>query len=404
MARRLLDSWPARVAILDSSGVIVHVNKPWADFARDQGLDHDQTGRNYLTVRDQAAESGPNEAAEAAAGIRSVIRGVTPVFLKEYACSGPAGRSWFLMRATRLAGPGSTLIVVSHEDITERKLAEEELRASLDRLYFIGQNMPVLLEAFDADRHIIVWNREAERVSGYSAGEIVGNPRALELLYPDKAYREYMLNEVKKRGYDFRDWEWEITRKDGSIRTISWFNVSRHFPIPGWNSWAIGVDITDRVKAKRELEAKERELQLHAEKLKEINTALKVLLDQREQEKRQQIKDMAATLEKLVFPYLERFQQTGLDKEQAVFLEVVRSNLDRIISPLASRLTGLESSLTPAEIEVAELLRLGKTSGQIAGLLNLSIPTVSTHRSNIRRKLGLTHNKINLKSYLRGFF
>ncbi|MBF0529981.1 MAG: PAS domain S-box protein, partial [Deltaproteobacteria bacterium] len=126
---------------------------------------------------------------------------------------------------------------------------DRELQERSGRLLFIGENMPVLLEAFDQQFNLIVWNREAERVSGYSAHEIVGNPKAMELLYPDQEYRENMRKEIEKRGHDFRDWEWRLTTKDGSVKTISWFNVSRHFPIPGWRSWAIGVDITERKAA-----------------------------------------------------------------------------------------------------------------------------------------------------------
>ncbi|MCC6797831.1 MAG: PAS domain S-box protein, partial [Candidatus Hydrogenedentes bacterium] len=106
---------------------------------------------------------------------------------------------------------------------------------------------------FDERGNIIVWNREAERVTGYASRELVGNPHALGILYPDPVYRARVVNEWTERGGDYRDQEWNIACKDGSVRTVSWFNISAKFPIPGWASWDIGVDITDRRKLERQV-------------------------------------------------------------------------------------------------------------------------------------------------------
>ncbi|MBM3289474.1 MAG: PAS domain S-box protein, partial [Candidatus Hydrogenedentes bacterium] len=115
------------------------------------------------------------------------------------------------------------------------------------------QNMPVMMSAFDERGNIIVWNREAERVTGYVSAELVGNPRAMGVLYPDPAYRARVVDEWTERGGDFRDQEWNISCKDGTVRTVSWFNISAKFPIPGWASWGIGVDVTDRRRLERQV-------------------------------------------------------------------------------------------------------------------------------------------------------
>jgi PAS domain S-box-containing protein len=117
----------------------------------------------------------------------------------------------------------------------------------------ILDHMPVMLDAFDENGIIIFWNRECERVTGYAADEIVGRPDAMERLYPDRDYRESMITAWAERGDDFRDWEWNVTAKDGTVRTVSWSNTSRRSPVPGWASWGIGVDVTDRCKAERTL-------------------------------------------------------------------------------------------------------------------------------------------------------
>jgi PAS domain S-box-containing protein len=140
-------------------------------------------------------------------------------------------------------------ILAITRDITERRREEEALRESEDRLRRVIQDMPVMLNAMDEDGQFMAWNRECERVTGYSAEEIIGNPRAVEMLYPDPAYRQQVLEEWVERGGDFRNWEMELTGKGGSTRIVSWTNVSDRFLIPGWASWSVGVDVTERVHA-----------------------------------------------------------------------------------------------------------------------------------------------------------
>ena len=160
----------------------------------------------------------------------------------------------------------------------ERKQAEEALRQSGEHLRLVLQNMPVMMDAFDANWNILIWNRECERVTGYSAQEIVGNPKAMELLYPNPDYRQQMMASWAERGNDYRDWEWEITGKDGSVKLISWSNISQEFPIPGWAAWGIGVDITERKRAEQEIRELNENLERRvAERTAELEAANKEL-------------------------------------------------------------------------------------------------------------------------------
>jgi PAS domain S-box-containing protein len=157
-----------------------------------------------------------------------------------------AGNRFLSIKYTPYLEPDQSIsgVVVNIRDLTELKRIEEELREKEEYLRSILQNMPVMLDAFDADGNIICWNKECERVTGFSADEVIGNPKILEMFYPDEAYRNRMFSEFATRGNDYRNWEWQIACKDGSTRTIAWSNLSNKFPVPGWSAWGIGIDVT----------------------------------------------------------------------------------------------------------------------------------------------------------------
>jgi PAS domain S-box-containing protein len=140
------------------------------------------------------------------------------------------------------------------KEVLERQQAEEGLQESQGRLRRVVENMPVMMDALDAEGNILAWNKECERVTGYSAEEMVSNPRAMELLYPDPAYRKQMTTQWAERGNDYYDWEWELMAKDGTVKTVAWSNISDRLPIPGWATWGIGVDVTERVRAEAALQ------------------------------------------------------------------------------------------------------------------------------------------------------
>lgn len=145
--------------------------------------------------------------------------------------------------------------------LEDQKLADEALRESESRLRTLVQGMPVLMDAFDEKGLIVAWNRECERVTGYTAAEMLGNPRAVELLYPDTEYRTRMFKVWNERGNSYRNWIWNLTCKDGTERSIEWSNVSAELPIPGWATWGIGVDVTERLKLEEKLRQSQK---LHA--------------------------------------------------------------------------------------------------------------------------------------------
>ncbi|HYE62611.1 MAG TPA: PAS domain S-box protein [Phycisphaerales bacterium] len=145
--------------------------------------------------------------------------------------------------------------------IQDRLHAQERLRASEERLRLIIENMPVLAFAISPLGRIVFWNKEAQRVTGYSAREI-GEPKGLEMLLPDPVYRASVLTEWSSPPSKVRDFEWNITCKDGSVRTIAWSSIAEQCPIPGWMTWGIAVDITERKLAEEMVKQSEERYRL----------------------------------------------------------------------------------------------------------------------------------------------
>ena len=123
------------------------------------------------------------------------------------------------------------------QEIRRRRAAEESLSKSKETLKSVLKEMPVIILAIDDDGYLVFYNKEFERVSGYSAAEIRDNPQVLELLMPVKSDDATLDTAVQA--------EWKFLSHDGSEKTIAWSNISGYFPILGWKSWKVGLDITE---------------------------------------------------------------------------------------------------------------------------------------------------------------
>lgn len=145
------------------------------------------------------------------------------------------------------------------------------------------------------------------------------------------------------------------------------------------------------------------ELRLKSESLEEMNTALKVLLKKREEDKNELEEKVIYNIKEMVQPFLEKLGRTHLDKRQQTFLEILESNLDDIVSPFAKKLSTRYLNLTPSEIQIADLVKHGKTTKEIAELLSLSTRTIESHRDSIRKKLGIKNQKANLRTHLMSY-
>lgn len=134
--------------------------------------------------------------------------------------------------------------------------------------------------------------------------------------------------------------------------------------------------------------------------LEETNTALRVLLKQGDKDQKEVEESLQSNINQLVTPFLSKLRVSQSNKERLTYMNILEANLNNIVSPFINRLSAAYKNLTPKEIQIAELVKQGKSSKEIAELFGVSVGTVITHRNNIRKKLQLKSRDANLRSHL----
>jgi DNA-binding NarL/FixJ family response regulator len=260
------------------------------------------------------------------------------------------------------------------------------------------ENIPGLAFVIDREGKIVCTDAVRSQTSrddhGTRAAGDVGIPRATRELWRRVGHQVI--------GSGHPAWYTQIVLTDyGERRYVE----TRLNPIKkhGVLTMAIGVinDVTQSRQASEDLRKREEELSRQSRNLEEADAALRVVLEQREGDKRELGERIMANVKELVVPYLEKLQRGHLDSQQVALISIALSNLREILSPFAATLSSRFLNLTPAQIKVAGLIRDGRTTKEIASLLHLSENTVVSHRFHIRSKLGLRNKTMNLRSYLR---
>jgi PAS domain S-box-containing protein len=197
--------------------------------------------------------------------------------------------------------------VVVFPDITDRKNAEKALLQSERRLRMALEHMPALLVAFDHNNHIVVANEACERVTGYSRDEIINNPQVWEALYSGENGTGASKGLEALDG-DFINKELSLLGKDGEKKTISWSNISNEVPIPGWSSWAIGIDVTEMRLAENALKESETRYRTLFSYMREGVALHKILYNENGEPEDYMVTDVNFAFESI----------TGISREKAI--------------------------------------------------------------------------------------
>jgi PAS domain S-box-containing protein len=292
-------------------------------------------------------------------------------------------------------------IIGAARDVTESKKVEEILQASEERFRALTENTSDWIWEVDKSFVYTYASPKVKDLLGYEPNDVIGKT-PFDFMPEREARRiSEISHSILAAHKPFKSLENINLHKDGreiilETSGIPIFDKNGNFS--GYRG--IDRDITERKQARESLKQKEVELEIKARNLEEVNTALKVLLKKREEDKIELEEKVLLNIKELVLPYLEKIEKGGLDKNQRAYADILEAHLKEIISPFSYRLSSAYVNLTPAEINVANLVKQGKTNKEIAALLNVSTRTAAFHREHIRQKLGIKNKKTNLKSYL----
>jgi len=258
---------------------------------------------------------------------------------------------------------------------------------------------------YDSELNLIAINEAGLRLlPNGNTYESVMRKNISELIpdYYNVPERYEKLKEVIRTGEPYFVDEIIPSSKEGEQ---SYINV-RAFKVGNGLGIIIAV-ITERKRVeealRRQQEYLDRVVEQRTVKLEEANAALKVLLKRREEDKEELEEKMLFSVKELVDPYVEKLRNSSLDESQKAYTDIIKSNLNDIVSPLARRMSMEHLRLTHTEIQVANLVKQGRITKEIAELLHLSPRTVESYRDNIRKKLGIKNKKVNLRTYLLSF-
>ena len=285
-------------------------------------------------------------------------------------------------------------------DITERKRAEEALRQSEQKYRELFENANDIIFILDFDGKILSCNAAVSKTYGYEPEQIMG--RSIENLL-DQEYLPVVRELIRKKVGDIgvqNPQEFLTYTKDGEA---VWVEVNSRIMRENGRQVSIhGIarNITERKRMEEALKNRERELEEKSRNLEDANTALKVLLKRREEDKSELEEKVICNMRELILPYIKNLKITHIDSHQLNQLKILERNISEIISPFLRTLSSKYPNLTPMEIKIINFIKEGRTTKEIAELLNASARTVEVHRDNIRKKLSLKNRKANLRSHL----
>lgn len=286
----------------------------------------------------------------------------------------------------------------SEKEAFNRKIAGKTLLKREDIYRLIVNNVFTPIIYYDLNGNVLLINAVGAKNLGGTVDEFIG--KSVYEIFPRVAdIHMKRIRQAMEQGQE-KKFEDAVELAQGK----KWFLTSIQ-PVKDSRGKTkavqmISMDITDRKRAEHELEKNKKELEQKAVELEEINTALRVLLKKREEDKSELEQKVLFSVKDLILPYLEKIKMSIKDQRHISYLDIIESNLNNITSPFTSSKSSEFLKFTPTQIHVANLVKQGKSTKEIAEILNLSTDTISTHRDSIRRKLGITHKKINLRSYL----
>lgn len=319
---------------------------------------------------------------------------------------------------------GRTLVQGIFRDITDHKRMEDDLKIHRDHLGKLVAERTARIREEVARRkkkeeqylalvesvREWIWETDADFVHtyvsprvydvlGYSPEEVIGKSPIDFIPSEEKSRSLPVLKDLLSRKQPFAALQTMGRHKGGhsiyvQASGIPYFDEAGN--LLGYRGSC--QDITEQKNTMDALMERERELFAKSQTLEEVNAALKVLLKQREEDRKELEGKFVSNIKEMILPYILKIQKSQRDPRVKAYLDIATANLNEIISPFLNTIRQL--NLTPREIEVASFIKEGRTTKEIAQILGVATSAVDSHRNNMRVKLGLNKKKVNLRSYL----
>ncbi|MBN2059625.1 MAG: PAS domain S-box protein [Deltaproteobacteria bacterium] len=317
---------------------------------------------------------------------------------------------WIEVSGVLSSWKGKPAIITFMTEITRRVNAEEDLKKSQRLLSDIIDFLPEATFAIDCQKRVIIWNKRMEEMTDIKSVDIIGKdnfeyalpfygkrrPLLINLLFEPDILTEKMYSIFKREENSLYAQEYVHLRQDEYrwLRAVASLVYDHNENIVG----AIESirDITD-------LKNSENELKNKSTNLEETNTALKVLLKHRENDRYEMEEKIFRNIGELVLPYMEKIKGAGLSSTQSSFVSIIEKHLNEIVSTFLLKMERKHPGLTPREVQIASLVKNGHTTKEISKILNIEMTTINNHRNSLRRKMGLKGKDTNLRSYLSSF-
>jgi PAS domain S-box-containing protein len=279
-------------------------------------------------------------------------------------------------------------VAALEKEILDLKEVENKLTESKETFKTLFEHSAFVIDVIDAETGIpILQNKRFREQMGHTLDKMM---RANSSKAPPKEHLLRHFQHVINKGATI--FERKFFTKDGDERNF----ITSAVPIKLHGKWYIqniSFDITEHHQALIELKEREKDLE-------ELNAALKVLLKRRDDEKIEIEDGFIASLDELIEPYIHALKDTPLNPQQDACLSTLESNLNQMKSPFIRGLSFKHSGFTHKELQIATLIRDGKTTKEISESLASSIRSIEFHRANIRKKLGIKNAKANLRTLL----
>jgi len=296
-------------------------------------------------------------------------------------------------------------LVLRSQSASSRKRRKIPFKAPEKRLMDMIDFLPDATLAINLKGEVIAWNRAIEEMTGVKADYMLGQ-KDCEYVVPFCGYRrpiliDYVLNPDPTGEADLC-----VVREKNDLLINElflpyltdegiylWCKAS-----PLYDGTGNVIGAIETIRDITELKRREEDLHIKAMELSDLNTTLKVLLQQRDKDRNELEDRILSNVKLLIEPYIEKLKN-HTNAAGKSYLKIIQSNLDEITSPFARKLSVHHRNLTNREIRVACLIKEGKTTKEITEIINISESAVNVYRHHIRKKLGLT-KKQNLNAYL----